>query len=347
LWGGLLPLAARWGVDAKRHPREASVHLSPAVIGLQLQVVFLYLSAGMYKLRSSSWREGWHLQNTLERFDYVRPFGRWVGQTFPGLLPPMTWSVLGLQLGFGLMLLLPYRWWRPRLLALAAFTGLQLGMGIMLYVGLFTAVAIVGPLALIPPEFWDRVASCVPALSRSLKAAPSAAAETGIQRACRWGRTSVGLMLAMLLGIVTLNDHGGFLGLNSPLNRIVRQLYITQDWRMFDRPLGTESWFTVEAALSNGRRIDLLRDGEAVSHDRPAGYFGSIRGQHWREMFAKHMQNEKMTALRENYLRWEARSWQRRNPQDVVQSLELVVLSHPLVPPETPIQSKVLASLKL
>lgn len=348
LWGCLLPLGERWSLDAKRLPRETGVHLSPAGLGLHLQVVFLYLSAAMYKLASSSWRDGSHLQNTLERFDYVRPFGHWFGQTFPGLLPLMTWAIVGVQLVFSLVLLLPYRWWRLRLLALAAFTGLQLGMGAMLHVEIFTAVAIVAPLALIPPGFWDWAGSTWPALAPYLDAGNAESApETRVQRVCRWARTSAGLVLVPMLVLIILNGHGAFPQLTTSLKPVVRHLNMTQNWRMFDVPQLTKSWFTVEAALSDGRKIDLLRNGEAITHDRPARYFSSVRGQRWRGFFAKHLRTEKVGVLRENYLRWEARRWQQRNPQDVVQSVDLVLLSYPLMQPVIPTTTQVLATVKL
>jgi hypothetical protein len=347
LWGCLLPLGARWSIDAKRRPQpEVGMLLSPAAVGLQMQVVVLYLTAAMHKLRFSSWRDGVHLQGTLDRLDYVRPFGRWFGETLPGLLRPLTWSVLAVQIVFSVLLLLSYRWWRLRMLTLAVFAGLQFGMASMLYVGLFTVVSIVAMLGLIPPGFWDWAAGRLPAVGRCMGTARPVA-EGSLERCGRYARSSVGLALALLLATLALNRHGAFPQLTDPLNGVARQLHMKQDWRMFSAPQHIKRWFTVEATLSDGRIIDLLRNGEAVSHERPAGIYRGFRGHHWREIFVKHIQKESMGVLRENFLRWEARRWQRYNPRQAVRSLDLVMLSYPMQLPEWPNDTKVLASVKL
>jgi hypothetical protein len=347
LWGCLLPLGARWSVDARRRPQpEVGIHLSSAAVGLQLQVVVLYLTAAMHKLRFSSWRDGVHLQWTLDRLDYVRPFGRWFGETLPGLLPWLTWSVLAVQIVFGVLLLLPYRWWRLRLLVLAAFAGLQLGMASMLYVGLFSVVSIVATLGLIPPGAWDWAAARLPATSSRMGAARTVA-ESALERGCRYVRSSAGLALVLLLGVLALNGHGAFPQLTDALKGAARQLHMRQDWRMFSTLQPTQTWYTVEATLADGRKVDLLRNGGAVSHERPAGIYRGFRGHHWREIFVKYIPKENMGVLRENFLRWEARRWQRYNPQEAVQSLDLVMLSYPVELPQMPNNTKVLASVKL
>lgn len=123
LWLLLVQTAAVWSLDARRQSRSArrrrpwdpeevvprwlstSLH-NLGLLGLGMQTVLVYMSAGLDKVASESWQHGNALYYTMQLPEY-RPYP-WLADLLSGsevLLAVVTYAVLLVQLFFGPLLL--------------------------------------------------------------------------------------------------------------------------------------------------------------------------------------------------------------------------------------------------
>ena len=95
-WLILLPAAARWSLDAARHPERSpasNTYVSFAGFGALMQVSVIYWVSIILKLTSPMWIEGRAVQFALTRDSYATELAQWVVQ-FETLLPMMTLAVM-------------------------------------------------------------------------------------------------------------------------------------------------------------------------------------------------------------------------------------------------------------
>ena len=124
-WSMLLPLGARWSLDAARAGRRPpDVVTGGAAAALLLQVVFIYVFTGLKK-SGATWNEA--------------------------LLQAMTWSTITLERWGPLLAWSPV--WsgpaRPGTLAVVLFAGLHAGVLVRSTIDLFSVISIVA--RMVPP----------------------------------------------------------------------------------------------------------------------------------------------------------------------------------------------------
>jgi hypothetical protein len=144
---------AVWSVDAWRERRASGdVPRAPEWLAiaplrlLRFQLAIVYLSAGLWKLHSSLWRDGSAVHYVINTNVYHR---------LPDVLPPTldwlttaaTYATLVWELAFAFMLF----WGPTRILALAAGVLIHLGMAVTIEVGPFHLVMLAGYLAFLDP----------------------------------------------------------------------------------------------------------------------------------------------------------------------------------------------------
>ncbi len=159
VWSLLLPMGARWSLDAARRPELASrsnTYVSVAGFAILMQVCLIYWVAVVLKLLTPMWREGYAVAFALTREGYVTGIGGWIGQ-FEDILPLMVlatlaWELLGPFLPFIPMFTTP-----GRIIAIIGFCLLQLGFGLALNLGIFPWISSAAWIVFIPTAFWDRV----------------------------------------------------------------------------------------------------------------------------------------------------------------------------------------------
>ncbi|MGO2095820.1 MAG: HTTM domain-containing protein [Candidatus Microbacterium stercoravium] len=131
--------AARWSIDARRRakndfrtilPREVSNLLhNLALVALTAQVIFVYVSGGLYKAGGDPWAGGYAVYNPL----MTERFGTWpvLSEFFTAWGPAVTmisWGSIILQMAFPFMLLT-----RPtRIIALCGIMSFHIGIGVLM-----------------------------------------------------------------------------------------------------------------------------------------------------------------------------------------------------------------------
>jgi len=166
LYISLVPCGAAYSVDAwlgrraaAKRGEGASSPLIPIVAHrlIQLQLCVVYLTSGLDKLATRSWRGGSALYYSLSTEGYQRSpemvallvTTQW-GQT---LLEVGTFVSLYWEVGFALMIL-----WRPtRWLALVLGVLIHLGIHLTLVVAFFSAASVWGYLAFVPYDWVEQL----------------------------------------------------------------------------------------------------------------------------------------------------------------------------------------------
>lgn len=309
-WSMFLPLGAVWSADAARRGaagRAGSRTFSSASIALVLQVLVVYLAAGLAKL-NDTWLTGEAIGRALSIHDHGTSFGTWMAGA-GWLLRPLTWGVLGIELLLpALYLLFP----RPRLRVAVAccFILFHLAIQATMSVGLFAAIGITAWLALLPGAVWQTPAAA-DADPDPGRLPPLASAACGLLLGC----ASIGFL------------HNVTPWQSRPLPAVVgvplALCGLVQEWGMFGVVSPTEQWIQAPALLGDGRRVDLLRNGAPVGADRPGGGFGSLPHHRWHKL-AWLLPRPRFRLLAPHVAAALARDWNARHGADSrVESLEI------------------------
>lgn len=312
LWSMFLPLSARWSLDRARRstaPSETDAVASIGTVAYTLQVVAIYLFAGLIKLGIPAWEQGAGLAFALrapafetalgaalaDRHELMRTLGSWVPH-FEIFAP--------------LLLLVPSRNPVPRLFCVGAFWVFHAGIGLLLDVGIFVLVSVVVWSVFLPPWIWDQFlptltrrlpASWAEALSRIRAriagaltfdlAAPSPSVPTALPQhpdVQRWIRRSssilcAGLVVYMLAWNVCYHRVPPLAELPEPIRWVGHLLRIDQRWDMFSKPITHGGWFVIPARLHSGAERELFTGGTTVSWDRPHVIARAFRNDRWRK----------------------------------------------------------------
>jgi hypothetical protein len=234
-----------------------------------LQIVAVYLSAGL-----SKWNESWWSGDAAAYALSVHDHGTRWGESLASLswfTRGMTWGTLALELVAPLAFLVCPR---PavRMAIVLAFVGFHLAICGMMTVGLFGYVGLSAWLALIPSAAWAWLA-------------PPRAAATIIDF-----RSSASRLCLAALGIAAI----AFLHDNTPwclrrlppmAERAVNALCLHQAWGMFANVPRQHQWVYSRAELADGRVVDVLRGGRPVETEHPTDGFLSLPHHRWHKLF--------------------------------------------------------------
>jgi hypothetical protein len=151
----LSPCGATWSLDAlwrNKDGRGRPVLIHPWPLRLLfVQMIFIYMCNGLFKVGGDEWREGTSLYYvlcdlTLARWSYEHlPTPFWITQT-------LSWLVLAWEIGFPLWVILPW----TRKLALWLGVAFHVGIGLSLELGFFAPYMLCLYLPLLPWERWRR-----------------------------------------------------------------------------------------------------------------------------------------------------------------------------------------------
>ncbi len=300
LWGCFLPLSARWSLDSmRRKDRRESPHVSIASVALTLQILVVYLTAGLAKW-NATWLSGHAVRDALSIHDHGTSLGAWLGG-LPGVAEVAGPAVLALELGGpALFLLFPRPTW-IRTAVVGGFMLFHASVALMMTVGLFSSIGLAAWLALTPAGVWDWLGSRLPASRDSSTFVGTPVSKVGgIETAarvgqpphgglCHTGVRMLGSMLATCLLLVAIADAVTNLLPTpveppQPIRTAVDLACLPQDWEMFGTVLRQEQWAYARGVLKNGREVDLLRGGQPLERERPAGGFTSLPNHRWHKL---------------------------------------------------------------
>jgi hypothetical protein len=270
-WSCFLPLGAIWSCDARRaadarRPGGRWVY-GPATVALVLQVMAVYIGAGLAKW-NASWLGGEAVRYALSVHDHGTPLGMWLANA-DWLVRPMTWGVLATEIVAPLVFI---AWPAARSTIVAAFLLFHVMIWLTMSVGLFAPIGMVAWLPLLPGSLWGARG---PRLTNTVdRDCPSAAA--------RWACAAA----IMLAAVSFLHNQTPWRArpLPAPLRQAIHTTSLTQDWGMFGNVPPQEQWASGRGELANGRVVDVLRDGRPIEAERPAGGFTSLPHHRWHKL---------------------------------------------------------------
>ncbi|MEV8314684.1 HTTM domain-containing protein [Streptomyces sp. NPDC059900] len=156
----------RWSLDARRAARANPAPASPyeelrrrvvtvlhnagmALIAFQVMVV--YGTAALYKLRGTSWRDGSALHYALRLDDFATfpELSDWLADQ-GSVLALLAYVTVASQLLFPVLVFIP----RLKYAVLVVMLGTHLGIGLLMALPMFSAITVVGDLVFLPTSFW-------------------------------------------------------------------------------------------------------------------------------------------------------------------------------------------------
>jgi hypothetical protein len=330
-----LPLGARWSLDALRRPHEQRPegnHLSPASIGILLQVALIYFVSTFHKT-GAEWRsEGTAVFLALNLDQFATPFGIWFRQ-FRELLAFLTDAVMVWEFWGPFLLFAPIFTAGFRTFAMLGFMFMHMNFEVMMGLGIFAFFSCAALLLFMPKATNDWIARRLQFYRsgvwwRRLQQFHGAVrSHAGLQRVVQrprclstdsaWhthlSRLAQALPLAAIVLIIAWNlqslprgrtyiDHQ-----NEWMMRIPR---LDQKWDMFSpKPLTEDGWYVIDGALDDGSKVDVYnRTAGAVSWEKPPLVSATYPNERWQK-YLMNLWNKKHRQHWLYYGRYVCRSW--------------------------------------
>jgi vitamin K-dependent gamma-carboxylase-like protein len=335
-WSLFLPLSSCWSLDARRARAVAPgprLVRSAAAAALLVQVLLVYLFAGLFKLLDPSWQQ---LSAVEESFG-VEGVATDLARTLlaASLITP-TFELVVPWLAF-----FPWRTAQVRTGVVFAFFGFHLlGTGGTLDLGLIGYVMATAWTVFLPAWFWEvalpgalaRLRAPVRWIAALRHPPPStlrATSGTSAPRRAlgtRLRETTVWLLLAVVVAdnLASLDRRAYRRWVPEPVRGAIEALGLFQNWRLWSTPIDNR-YYVFAARLHDGSEVDL-HTGEPLDWSAPRR---RSRNNHWWK-YQLNLSRRHAGGQRPFYAAWLAREWNRRHaPERWVEELRLVQLSGP------------------
>jgi hypothetical protein len=337
LWSLLLPLGARWSVDARRRDRtnasgraDAGLAaatsdrvLSVATVGLLVQVLAVYVVNAVLKARGSGWHEGiaGRLAFGMDALTVL------LGDAltgFPVLLTLGTFAWLALLAASPLLVLATGR---VRAAVVAGLAGGHVAMALSLRLGAFPLVSVAALLPFLPGFVWDRVervvddrlarpaaafANRVPALTGAggrWPSLPSTRALPGVVRDV--GSVSARTIAVVLLAFVLVWNAAGLGLLALPADVTATVDPEERRWDMFaPEPRSTGGWYVTVGTTTTGERVNAYAGADATT--MPPDVDRTYPSHRW-YVYLTGLRDAPSPALRDRFGAYLCERWSRRH----------------------------------
>ena len=334
-WGVFLPLGARWSVDARRDgggnedergTRSRSRVTTVATVAVMMQVVVVYATNAVFKLRSDPWMSGEAVREVFALTAYTTPVGSFLAG-YPDLLVLLNYLWVGLLVASPLLLVLTG--WRRATLA-ATFAVSHLALLLTMNLTVFPLISVAGLVVFTPASFWDFCAT-IPSrfrrpLRRSLvfadrilpRARPrlvrllSSNAPRDVPFA-RWRRRAVSFFVAVCLFTVLFTNASAVGYVDTPEAADEVEEYVGQKWSLFaPYPPTTDRWHTFRGETTSGDVVDPLRLSPYEQDLRPDPYPNA----RWRKYLDAVQEND-VAYLDAPLVRYLCERWNRRHDDEL------------------------------
>lgn len=162
LWACFLPLDRYWSVAAAL--RDVVVRNKPwpiiPILAVKLQIIIIYLDAGLFKLTGAPWINGTALQFVVQD----QYFGSYEGAYLFGLIPEIflklaAWWIVAFQIGFSFLIYIPWKRDFFRAFALIGAVLMHVGFILFMQVHQFPYLCFVYLLLLVPDRWINKALS--------------------------------------------------------------------------------------------------------------------------------------------------------------------------------------------
>lgn len=295
-WGMLVPWGAAWSLDARRLRGRAtgSADLpvsgwvaSPGTAGFLLQMAFVYWFTALLKVSPSWLGEGNAVLLALNLDAFATPLGVAMRELPHDLLRFLTWGTFALEVAGPFLIFLSLGG-RLRVLAFVLFAAMHLAFGSALELGTFRWIPIAIWLVVLPGWFWDRLMGAAHVPNGQVEAPPSGTDHPRAGTKLLPARLAAPLPIAAIL-LVWWQNVGTIVSAAAPPAKVtaaLRAAGVSQRWGMFAPfPGVTDGWMVARGRWADGRTADLLRDGRAITWEKPRSVAGELATSNWRKYF--------------------------------------------------------------
>ncbi|SEO28672.1 Vitamin K-dependent gamma-carboxylase [Halogranum amylolyticum] len=343
-WGLFLPLGRRWSVDALRRGSVESVTVvtdrvpeplvaSVASAALLVQVVLVYATNAVVKLRGDVWLDGTAILQVFS-LDQLTVFLGDILANYPTLLRVFGELWLLMVVTSPLLVLLTGR---TRAGFAALFVGMHLGMLATMKLGIFPLVSVCGLLAFLPPVVWEPVERRVvdpvrrrTRVARTGRTVDDLLPTMAFGGGARWTTLSdrVAPAVVSVLLVVVLLWNAASIGVVDTPEVVESNVDPGQfRWNMFaPAPLNVDGWFVVPGRLDSGERVDAFR-GSDVDWEKPDEVDRTYPSARWR----KYLQDVRWggdTRLRRGFADYLCHRW-NSDHEDELTSLTVGYVQQP------------------
>ncbi|MFP9193202.1 HTTM domain-containing protein [Natronosalvus vescus] len=308
-WAIFLPIGERWSIDAAHREREPRTAIASVASALILgQMVFMYVSNGVIKSVSTTWRAGEAAplvlgldEMTFLLGDTAREFTTLLG--YGGML----WYLM--MIG-GWLLLVTHGWSRLALLTL--YVGGHLSFALTVRIGAFAYVALAGLVLFVQTPVWDRLEAFVTtrpeavrleslrdrlcAAARSVPNPQTRSSRVRQYRSITYTATMVIIVVTILFvsvviaaqSVATVVDHDGEQPIEEAIDEMlvesyqetvgVREVHTVASSLGIDQPIGwgvfapeprtVDRYYVFAAVTESGEYVDVYND-RPLTYDRP------------------------------------------------------------------------------
>lgn len=315
LWGVLLPLGARWRLDAVTDNGAGRV-LSVATVGLYAQVLAVYLVNAVLKLRGDAWHDG-----TAIRYVFgVDALTVGLGDVLAGqtvLLTAGTYAWLLLLVASPLLLVTTGR---DRALLVGAFAGGHLFMLATLRLGVFPLVSMTALVPFLPPSVWDtvegRVASLGEWVETRLGDRSFGRPRSFVPQPVAWlGRPSSEAVATVLLAFVLLWNAASLGLVVLPGTGAASVDPEQRRWDMFaPNPIQSDTWYVTVGETTDGEQVDVYAG--VASPGRPVDVDATYPSHRW-YLYLTHLRGPHTDTMRDRLADYLCQRWERTHETEL------------------------------
>lgn len=333
LWGIFLP----WGEQYSGKTASCGqIRFSYANVGYVLLVASVYFFSALLKTHAEWHDDGTALYYALSLDQLRLPVGNWLYQ-FPELMKMLTHVVYYLELIAPVCIVLPATNYRLRLAGIIAIGLLHLGISMSLYVGLFYAIGLVTLTGMLPTAVMDRLDTHF-GIVRKPKDMSDTPQET--TRLHVFINETVATLINGLIALIicyclmlNLGNVKKFPYMLDPaLVKFGNTLRLEQSWGMFSPSVYKDDGFYIYSGYTrDGHYIDLKRNGQPVSYDKPSSIVAEFESDRWRKFGENYLfhNNNYMRPYFCNYL---LTTWNREHPENPVSDLSILYMKEETLP---------------
>jgi hypothetical protein len=346
-WGFFLPWGYRYSADAVRkgYPLpDSNAYVSFAGFAYILQVFYVYFFSAILKSSGEWTSEFTALYYALSFEHIVTPFGQWLHQ-FEGFLRTITMMTFYIELVLPFLLLMPIFNRYFRTIFVVMIFCFQMGINLCLYVGLFPWISTVAMLGLLVPltnPEWQPVKRWVSFITplrervqtyvtRYVALPP----DTKLIYIPKEGLLTAVVILLFSLYTFTWNLQtiGRAPALFTPFTWIGHLLRVDQHWGMFAPSVfKDDGWFILEGITVNGKEIDIARNGEAVTYEKPTVVAEFFKNDRWRK-YHENILFVQFSQYRPYYCDYQLNHWnEAQSPANKINQLRVIYMKQPNLP---------------
>jgi hypothetical protein len=310
-----LPLGAAYSIDRWRSDVEpAKTYLSGWTLAYLLQIGFLYFFVALYK-HSPEWINGDAIYYALSIDQYATPLGKYL-LNFPVVLSFFTVAVLVFQSLALFLLFSPYRTLWVRSITVILLMLMHAAFAASMNLGMFSAVSIAALCGFLPSELWDTLERFARSRGQAFATAVARLSATASMRQ----NVTTAHALVSVIGVVyifyiffwhglNVVNPGQYVAFSHGFEVPAKALRLDQRWNLFaPYPYRDDGWIIVDAVRDDGIHIDLFRDGELVSYERPSVIYDLYPRPRWRRYFLS-LRLEGNAQYRVPYAQYLCREW--------------------------------------